>query len=127
MKRCDLSLGEHVEPCSNAAHIKALAIIASRPTGSPGWSQIVAGVDAGGQRDYLDDEPIHCGSTLELQSLEVRADDVGEYTVKLLTGTLVRYERNAGKIVLYVYIGGHEFASSLTPWMRFRWPRRPTG
>jgi hypothetical protein len=127
---CELLLSEHAsdDRCSNPEHQKALE---RRRAGAPAWSSIVRGKDAGGDRDFLDGEPISCGSALELQSMEYRADDYGEFTVKLAGGTPVRYElaapaRNESRrqIVLYASVGGHEFATSHEAWMRFRWPRR---
>lgn len=122
---CDLSLSEH-EPgdsCSDHGHSAALE---RRRGGAAKWSQIVRGRDGGGSRDFLDGKPIHCGTSLELQSLEYKSDDYGEYTLPLPTGTRVRYELawdgDERAIMLHVGVGGHEFIARWEPWMRLRWP-----
>ena len=132
---CDLFLDEHEpgKPCADPDHRKAIAAIASRDTGGPAWDPIVRGQDGGGHRDFLAGQPINCGSTLDLQGTETRDDDYGSYTVRLATGTLVRYEtawpkgwtpRQPKTIVLYVEVGGHTFTANADEWMRFRWPSR---
>jgi hypothetical protein len=123
-ERCELLLSEHegLDACDDPEHREALA---RRREGAPSWSPIVRGTDAGGPRDFLDGEPIHCGDVIELQGIEYRGDDYGEYTVKKPTGARVRYELSRGDaVVLYTSVMGHEFTSPLAPWMRFRWPER---
>lgn len=80
-------------------------------------------------RHFLDGEPIHCGTALELQAIEYRYDDYGEYHAVLPRGIRVRYELDgpgslAQRVVLHVNVEGHEFTSRLLGWMRFRWPKR---
>lgn len=80
-----------------------------------------------GDRHFLDGEPIHCGTALELQAIEFRNDDYGEYHAVLQRGIRVRYELNgpgslAQRVVLHVTVDGHEFTSRLWGSMRFRWP-----
>ena len=118
---CDLFLDEHARgrDCGDAAHEAA---IARRAEGAPSWSSIERREEHGSWRDYVDGEPVHCGAVLELQGIEYRADDYGEFTVKLPTGVRVRYEHNRGDVTLYSAIAGHEFASAHQKWMRFRWP-----
>jgi len=141
---CDLLLDEHnLQPCADPRHRRA---IADRLNQAEPWQIIKRTKD----RDYLAGQPIHCGTTLELQELTYRSDDYGEYSVRLATGTRVRYElawpspaaaHKPGcnpeqgcvvscpvaapefkKIVLYTSVGGHEFSSPAEQWMRFRWP-----
>jgi len=105
-----------------------------RRSGAPPWGRIETSKDGGGWRDFLDGDPIHCGSGLELQAREYRSDDYGEFTLALPTGVRVRYEvawlreRPAEgppwRAVLYHSAGGHTFTTPLEPWMRFRWPKR---
>ena len=129
-RECDLFLDEHEagKACSDPAHGAALARRAD--TGTP-WSQIERGNDGGGQRDFLDGRPIHCGTTLELQTVEVRSDDYGDYSVVLPSGVRVRYELDVPRpeeerrrIVLHSSVGGYEFTRRHSTTMRFRWPRR---
>lgn len=123
-KECDLFLDEHTLPCGDQRHQVALA---NRRAGAPEWSPIVRGNDGGGMRDFLDGQPIHCGTGLELQTIEYRSDDYGEYTVRLETAVHVRYEMAWGgdrKAVLYTVVGGHVFHVDANDWMRFRWTVR---
>lgn len=120
---CDLSLSEHGRnDCADPGHAKALE---TRRAGAPPWSALIRrdeGVN--GWRHYLDGQPIHCGTGLELQSIEWKADDYGEFTVRQPAGVRVRYETSGDHVVLYADIGGHEFTCGAEPWMRFRWPER---
>jgi hypothetical protein len=90
------------------------------------WSPLVVERDDGGKRHVLDGRPLHCGTCIELQAIEYRYDDGGEYTVPLQRGELVRYEATwrdgEPRATLHIRLGGHEFSSSLESWMRFRWP-----
>lgn len=119
---CDLFLDEHTPgvACDNARHQTALT---ARASGAPSWSALEPGIEAGGRRDFLDGQPIHCGDVLELQGMTWHADDFGEYTVRLATGVPVRYELAGGSVMLHTLVAGHEFVSGLQTWMRFRWPR----
>ncbi len=87
---------------------------------SGSWSALTVN----GDRHFLNGEPIHCGAALELQEIEFRCDDYGEYPAVLQRGIRVRYEVNTGDraVVLYMRVGGHEFASPLWNHLRFRWP-----
>lgn len=120
---CKLFLDEHgLTPCSDPAHRAALA---DRLEQAAPWDSIVRKKG----RDFLAGRPIHCGERLELQGLTYRSDDFGEYSVRLETGSSVRYELAARlgpedfpKIILFTSVGGHEFSSAAELWMRFRWP-----
>ena len=96
-----------------------------------GWSKLeLRRGGASGLRHYLDGEPVHCGTGLELQAVECRVDpDGNEYLAVLPRGQVVRYEASQdGKTisaVLYAGVVGHTFSAALEPsWMRFRWPVR---
>ena len=129
---CDLFLDEHElgRPCGDESHRVALA---ARRGGAPKWSPIERGRDAGGGRDFLDGRPIHCGTGLELQAIEYKSDDYGEYVLALPTGVRVRYEiefvrdpaagENPKRIVLYTTVGAIVFRARHEAWMRFRWPQ----
>jgi hypothetical protein len=105
---------------------------------APEWLPIVSGEDGGGYRDFLDGEPIHCGTTLELQAREFvsipdrlrrsDADDPLEGYRRLDRALSVRYELawSHGNPVpmLHAWISGYEFTRRLERWMRFRWPKR---
>jgi hypothetical protein len=128
---CDLMLFEHRDAgdafCpDDPQHTEALR---RRRAGAAEWCAIERGRDAGGSRDFLDGQPIHCGATLELQAIEHHDDDYGSFTLKLPTGVLVRYELAWGKgeeraIELHAAIGGHSIEFRHEQWMRFRWPQR---
>ena len=111
--------------CINNAHLKALE---DRAAGAPAWSPLNRLTKGGDFRDYLDGKPIHCGAMLELQGIERRSDDYGEFSIKLHNGALVRYELAWGgeqqerAVVLHGRIAGHEFTARADAWMRFRWP-----
>jgi hypothetical protein len=133
-RACDLFLDEHDEhsadgpPCGDKAHQVALA---NRRAGAAPWFEIERGRDGGGDRDFLDGKPIHCGSGLELQILDHRSDDYGEYSVRLGSGVDVRYELSweadrdgKRRIDLYTTLGGYEFAIAFDSFMRFRRPVR---
>lgn len=126
---CELFLDEHDEkPCDNARHRRA---IEARAGGAAPWSALERREEAGGWRDYLDGEPVHCGAVLELQSRRFEADDFGEYALAEGNGTRVRYELGwkdrVRVVVLHAYVGGREFTSLADRYMRFRWPRRDGG
>ena len=121
---CDLFLHEHTGPCADPTHNEALK---RRSAGASKWYAIERREDPGGWRDYLEGSPIHCGGQIELQAVEYRGDDFGEYTVWLDKAVTVRYEADLscedGGIGLYTSIGGHEFRATHEGWMRFRWPK----
>jgi frataxin-like iron-binding protein CyaY len=129
---CDLMLFEHERPCDNPKHNEALA---RRAAGAPKWYAIERTHEAGGFRDFLGGHhrgadssvAIHCGEQIELQAIESRDDDFGEYTLFLDKGITVRYEANLsrsdGGIWLYTSVGGHRFQTRHEDWMRFRWPQ----
>jgi hypothetical protein len=128
---CDLFLHEHTGPCADPKHCEALK---RRAAGAPKWHAIERRQDGGGYRDFLHGHdssgkavPIHCGETLELQAVEYKDDDFGEYMLYLDKGQFVRYEANLssaeGAITLYASIAGHQFRTRCEPWMRFRWPQ----
>jgi hypothetical protein len=125
-KLCDLFLDQHqpTERCPDPDHVAALA---RRANSGVEWSPIVVGRDGGGRRDFLDGQPIHCGTGLELQAFEVRSDDYGEWRVWLQTSMRVRYEMEWGgnrRGVLYACVAGHEFTAPINEGMRFRRPER---
>ncbi len=128
MSGCDLLLMDHedaddVDCPKDPEHRKALE--ARRLARAGKWSgAIVRGRDAGGARDFLDGQPIHCGSTVVLQATESRDDDYGSFTVWLPTGVHVRYELEGARIVLYAEVAGVSFTKPHEEWMRFRWPAR---
>lgn len=120
--RCDLFIEEHTAgaPCEDKEHQAALE---RRRGGAAEWGAIKRGSDAGGERDFLDGRAIHCGATLELQSIEYKGDDYGEFVLRLAKGVRVRYELDVDRrVVLYADVGGYLFAEKANPWMRFRWP-----
>lgn len=121
---CDLLLFEHNAPCDVPIHREALK---RRAAGAAKWGNISRLSDSGGNRDFLDGEPIHCGDLLELQAVEHKDDDFGGYTLYTDKGHIVRYEANLsradGGVILHSSIGGHEFRARLEAWMRFRWPK----
>jgi hypothetical protein len=112
---------------------KHTAALAARRSGARSWSALELRSERGDWRHYLDGEPIHCGAGLELQSIEGKSDDYGEFTLKLDEGVRVRYEvvwlrdrptdAPPWKPVLYLSAGGHSFHGELEQWMRFRWPK----
>lgn len=91
------------------------------------WSALVLRQEAGGMRHYLDGKPVHCGDGLEIQMLEMKADDYGEYPVPQPKGIPVRYEAafRSQQISwsLHRDVGGHEFTAVGETWHRFRWPK----
>ena len=128
---CDLFFDEHAgKLCADPGHAAALT---RRADTAAAWSAIERSDDDGGQRDFLDGRPINCGAGFELQAVEERSDDYGEYLVSLPHGPRVRYELDvprpgeAGRrIVLYTRVAGHEFRTPHRQWMRFRWPAPTT-
>jgi hypothetical protein len=127
MPDCDLMLMEHEDAgdrtCAKPAHRDALQ--ARRAAKEGKWSPIVRGHDSGGKRDFLDGKPVHCGATLELQAVETREDDYGQFSVWTQVGVRVRYELEPNKgITLYAAVAGFNFTHRHDDWMRFRWPRR---
>lgn len=96
-----------------------------RIASAPKWAQIERRYENDGDlRDYVENRPIHCGDMLELQAIEYKADDDGEYSVSLDKGVIVRYELSSARNpIFYASIGGHTFTARLEAWMRFRWPR----
>ncbi len=132
---CGIDIFDHLQAghltCEDSGHRAALA---RRAPAGPPWGEIVRGHDAGGQRDFLEGRPINCGAGLELQSVEERSDDYGEYLVSLPTGIRVRYELDVPRpgeehrrIVLHALVGGHQFLTAYRAGMRFRWPSAKTG
>jgi hypothetical protein len=116
---CNLMLHEHTGPCADPEHRAALE---RRAAGAPKWGKIERRYAHGDIRDYLEGEPIHCGNMLELQSVEYKGDDYGEWMVYLDKSVRVRFELSANRNpVLYASIGGHTFTARLEAWMRFRW------
>lgn len=117
------------EPCAIGKPEECPKEIAARKRdkGIP-WHALELRTEIGGVRHYLDGKPIHCGMGIELQHLEHKFDDYGEYTKALQVGTVVRYERSGvgdeiRAITLHANVGGHEFVAKLEAWMRFRWPK----
>ena len=104
-----------------------VAIDRKRDKGTP-WHKLEVRREPGGLRHYLDGEPIHCGTCVELQAITHLSDDYGEYTYARQTGVSVRYEASQDgweiKAVLYSDIGGYECRVMLYDPMRFRWPER---
>jgi hypothetical protein len=98
-----------------------------RAKAGPEWGKLIARREPlNGWRHYLDGEPVHCGSAIELQAVEDRYDDYGDYSVPRQTGAVVRYEANLHgaqpHATLHASVAGYEFVSRLEDWMRFRWP-----
>jgi hypothetical protein len=128
---CDLMLHEHTGPCADPKHNEALA---RRAAGAPKWHILERRQEAGGYRDFLhghDSRPVavavHCGEMLDLQAVEYKADDFGEYALFLNKGIRVRYEadlsRADGGVWFYARVAGHEFRLRYEAWMRLRWPQ----
>lgn len=99
----------------------------NRKVGKEGlWGALELREEPEGLRHYLEEEPVHCGALLELQSIGYKVDDFGEYTVALHQGIIVRYEAVFSsniRVTLHANVGGHEFVTGLQSWMRFRWSR----
>lgn len=110
-----------------------------------GWSRLELRRDDGGLRHYLDGEAVHCGRGIELQAVEEKHDDYGEYSVPLQRGVVVRYEASLNRVeqlhriaskqldadelarrgvTLYTDVAGHEAVITFEAWLRFRWPVR---
>lgn len=85
------------------------------------WSTISPPRESGYR--FVEERPVTCGSTLELQAIEQRDDDYGSYLAYLQHGTRVRFELAGGTPVFYANVAGHDFTAKLEPAMRFRWPR----
>jgi hypothetical protein len=128
---CDLMLFEHTAPCDDPKHCEALK---RRAAGAPKWHRIERREDGGGYRDFLAGHdssgrsvPVHCGEMLELQAVEWKDDDFGEYALSLDKGIRVRYEANLscadGGITLYAFLDGHQFRLRYEAWMHLRWPQ----
>ncbi|MCC6812289.1 MAG: hypothetical protein IT381_33010 [Deltaproteobacteria bacterium] len=81
-----------------------------------------------GWRHYLGGAPVHCGESIELQAMEAKYDDYGEYSAYKPDGIVVRYEASlrgdTPVVTLYAFIKGHLFTKPLESWMRFRWPKQ---
>lgn len=71
---------------------------------------------------HLDGRPIGCGALLELQQQAGEVDDYGMYRRLLQEGLRVRFELQAGKPALHIFVGGHIAFIAYTDWLRFRWP-----
>lgn len=100
----------------------------SRDRGAALWHALIR-EDYGGDsfRDFVDGSPVSCGASLELQDIEWRSDDDGDYRIALATGARVRYEIEwtpTKRPVLYAVVAGYDFVGEVKPWMRFRWPER---
>jgi len=106
----------------------ALALEARVAAKRGGWSPLQVRKEGSGLRHYLDGQPVHCGTGLELQVIEYKSDDYGEFTVFRNEGRRVRYEASQdGKTIratLHVGVAGHEFVAASESYMRFRWPVR---
>lgn len=113
--------------------VKHTAALHRRHSGAPSWGELELRDVGGGWRHFLYGQAIHCGAGLELQAIEYKADDYGEFSLRLSTGVRVRYEvahlrkrpEEDGppwRAMLYVSAGGHTFSGPLEAWMRFRWP-----
>lgn len=119
------------EPCAakdpaRCPEEKYRRMIAQRDTGTP-WSELEVRREPGGLRHYLDGRPVHCGTALELQAVEYKEDDAGDYTRALPRGAVVRYEATQNGVTinatLHRDVDGHEFGARCEAWFRFRWPR----
>jgi hypothetical protein len=139
---CAICWEDEKPGCKRADHIEATRKRAAR-RGRP-WSSLVVHTEAGGRRitptvemvygdrQYLDSNPIHCGTVLLLQNTSCLSDDFGEFTSYLDIGTPVRYEvehvsRKIGTVripVMYVGVGGHSFSANIEQGHYFRWPER---
>lgn len=94
-------------------------------------SPLVLGDDGGGWRQYLDGNPIHCGSTLELAEKEWRGngdDEAFVFTGRFFT---VRYEvawrtssegRTERVPMMHKSVAGYAFAAPIEDHHHFRWP-----
>ena len=69
-------------------------------------------VETGGFRHYLDGEPVHAGTGLELRGLD-GSWVAGRYEWSGLAGALPRF---------YVNVAGHEATITLTLDLELRWP-----
>ena len=118
------------EPCAigKPAECPPCIAEAKRDRGTP-WSELIERHEDGDVRHYLDGRDVHCGDVIELQGMEQRSDDYGDYGKRLPTGELVRYEASIAKdrhlfVRLFTRVAGFEFSAAADPWMRFRWPVR---
>lgn len=66
-------------------------------------------------RDYLRQEPVHCGAHLHLEVLDGQPFAGRDFLV-------VRYERSQHRAYFVLTVGGHDATISHMPWMRFWWP-----
>ncbi len=109
---------------SDAEHDQALKRRREAKAGA--WRELRAAVQGTSTRHFLDGQPINCGRSIELQSIEYRSDDFGEFLAYLDQGVAARYEVQhtpAGiRPMLHVIVHGHEFTAAVESWMRFRWP-----
>jgi hypothetical protein len=100
-----------------------------------GWGPLQLGQDGGGWRHFLDGEPIHCGSGLELQAVTYQSGrlrgvhrQAGHGRARPVRDRVAAPRGAARRLpwraVLYVDVGGHTFTAPAEAWMRFRWPAR---
>lgn len=76
---CLICEGEEAELCKDEGHAHASEQRARASAGL--WSRLLStSTRSNGEGDYLNGRLIHCGSILELQAIEHRSDDYGEYT-----------------------------------------------
>ncbi len=89
--------------------------------------------ESSGNRHYLADESVRCGTTLELQAVRYKYNNATDEERQILIDSWVsvRYEASlAGRapenvrITLYTNVGGHLAVVEYWESMRFRWPRK---
>lgn len=91
-------------------------------------SNLIKGVDAGGVRWFLDDEPVHAGTGLEiLLELEPKYAPEGQLLdfKPMWIPVRLEFEFDTGKaLVFWPTSGMDELRSEVLPAARFRWPKK---
>ena len=89
-----------------------------------GGHPLVVGEDCGGVRWFLDGEPVHCGTGLELL---FETDCIFDNETGAMTGftplwVRVRFEMDFGHGVIYLPTTGEAAHFNVPPTALFRWP-----
>lgn len=102
-----------------------------RASSEGAWSPLILHNEgAAGWRHYLDGKPVSCGTSLRLQSFELRSDDWGDYDAVGKGEADVCYEaqlsgrREDVRVTLLTGVAGRTAYLEYSDSMRFRWPER---